>query len=251
MTPKNIIIALLSALLLPPAAALAQQTGVITGRVFNTATGEYIRSAEIRLGDTNTIVYSEDGGYYRMQDVPAGPATLTASYASLHPFTAAVTVPAGGAVTLDFELQALLYGGGAPSAVAAGENVVMLDKFTVSETREGQAKAIMEQRAAINAKSIIASDNFGELTMGDVGEFMKYMPGVAIHYEVDAHDVRIGGLDPKYTNFSQDGVGIAPSTGGRNVSLLQMSITGIEAIEFNQTLTASMDAGSAAGIINL
>lgn len=234
-----------------PAKAARAATGVVTGRVFNAATGEYIRSAEIRLEGTDTVVYSEDGGFYRLQDIPAGPVTLTASYASVRSATAAAVIPAGGSATLDFELRPLLYTPAARAAEAAGETIVMLDKFDVSASREGQAKAIMEQRAAINAKTVIATDNFGQLTMGDVGEFMKYMPGVTLHYEVDAHDVRIGGLDPKYTSFSQDGAGMTTSTGGRNASMMQMSITGIEAIEFNQTLTASMDAGTGAGIINL
>lgn len=241
------------ACVIPTSFAVAQpaRPGVITGRVFNVATGEYIRNAEIRLEGTETIVYSEDGGFYRLQDVPAGPATLTASYASVRAATGAVNVPAGGEVSLDFELKPLLYTAVSRAPSDTGDDIVMLDKFDVSGTREGQAKAIMEQRAAINAKTVIATDNFGQLTMGDVGEFMKYMPGVTLHYEVDAHDVRIGGLDPKYTTFSQDGAGIATSTGGRNASMMQMSITGIEAIEFNQTLTASMDAGTGAGIINL
>lgn len=228
-------------------------TGVIAGRVFNAATGEYIRNAEIRLAGTDTLVYSETGGFYRIQDVPAGPVTLTAGYASVRSATANTTVAAGGEVILDFELEPLHYGPDSPlqTSAAKGENVVLLDKLVVSETRDGQAKAIMEQRAAINAKTVIATDNFGELTMGDVGEFMKYMPGITMHYEVDAHNVSIGGLSSKYTRFSQNGATMATANGGRGASMLEMSITGIESIEFNQTLTASMDAGGGAGVIDL
>jgi TonB-dependent receptor len=236
--------------LLAPLCGYSAATGVISGRVFNAATGEYIRNAEIRLNGTDTVVYSEDGGFYRLQDLPAGPATLTASYASVRAATATVTVSQNREASLDFELQPLLYGPAARPA-AAGENIVLLDKFVVSETREGQAKAIMEQRAAINAKTVIATDNFGELTMGDVGEFMKYMPGVTMHYEIDAGVVNIGGLDSKYTRFTQNGTTMASAGGDRGISMREVSITGIESIEFNQTLTASMDAGGGAGIINL
>ncbi|MDR0353442.1 MAG: TonB-dependent receptor [Opitutaceae bacterium] len=121
----------------------------------------------------------------------------------------------------------------------------------------------MEQRAAINAKTVIATDNFGELTQGNIGEFMKYMPGLALDYtEVEATGIRIGGLDPKYTGFSTDGINLASanassgaSTAGatatRALDIAAVSITGIESIEFNQTLTASMDAGAAAGLINM
>jgi len=133
---------------------------------------------------------------------------------------------------------------------------VQLDKFEISETRSGQAKALMERRAAVNAVNVVASDNYGELTMGDVGEFMKSMPGLSLDYvEVDTSAVRIGGLEPKYSTFTTDGARMATGTSnnntGRQNSFEQMSITGIEAIEFNNTLTARMDADSPGGTINL
>src|SRR5437588_595563 len=103
-----------------------------------------------------------------------------------------------------------------------------------------------------NAKNVVASDNYGDLTMGDVGEFMKSMPGLSLDYvEVDTSAVRIGGLDPKYSLFTTDGArmptGTSNNNTGRQNSFEQMSITGIESIEFNNTLTASMDADSPGG----
>jgi len=38
-----------------------------------------------------------------------------------------------------------------------GESVVTLGAFVVASEREGQAKAIMERRASINAKNVVAS----------------------------------------------------------------------------------------------
>ncbi|RYF99464.1 MAG: TonB-dependent receptor, partial [Caulobacteraceae bacterium] len=104
--------------------------------------------------------------------------------------------------------------------------------------------------------NVVAADNYGALTMGDVGEFMKSMPGLSLDYtEVDATAVRIGGLDPKYSTFTTDGARMATATSnnnsGRQNSFEQMSITGIESIELNNTLTASMDADAPGGSINL
>ncbi len=46
-------------------ALVAQSTaGSITGRIFNPATGEYVRNAEIRLQGTEQVAYSEEGGVY-------------------------------------------------------------------------------------------------------------------------------------------------------------------------------------------
>ncbi len=248
---------ILAAAILPLLAAWAhaQGTGTITGRVFNAAVNGYIRNAEVRVEGTDNVVYSEDGGVYRIVGVRPGEATVTVSYTGTEPVSAKVNVTAGGTITRDFELQSRMYEG-APKPAAGAEQVVTLGAFVVASEREGNAKAIMEQRAAINAKSVVASDNYGDLTMGDVGEFMKSLPGLSLDYvEVDTSAVRIGGLDPKYSNFTTDGARMATATSnnnaGRQNSFEQMSITGIEAIEFNNTLTASMDADSPGGTINL
>src|SRR5688500_5038304 len=111
-------------------------TGAITGRVFNSATKEYIRNAEVRVEGTNLAAFSEDAGFYRLVGVPAGEATLTISYTGTEAATAKVNVSAGQTATRDFELQG--------SRIGPGSEVVTLGQFTVSAEREGQAKAIME-----------------------------------------------------------------------------------------------------------
>ncbi len=244
-------------LLLGAIGALAQPAapGGVTGRVFNSATKGYVRNAEVRVEGTNYVVYTEDAGTYRLTGLPAGEITLTVAYTGTQPATATLRVMPGQIVTRDFELESTVFR--PAGAAGAKEEVLQLGAFVVSSEREGNAKAIMDQRASLNAKSVVATDNYGDLTMGDVGEFMKYLPGVALDYlEVDTNAVRIGGLDPKYATFTQDGNRMAagnPSfdANSRANTFEQMSITGIESIEVNNTLTASMDADAAAGNINM
>ncbi|WP_051695172.1 TonB-dependent receptor domain-containing protein [Caulobacter sp. UNC358MFTsu5.1] len=228
--------------------ATPQATGVggVRGRILNTATGEYVRNAEIRVEGTNIVAYSEDGGDFRLTNVPAGDVTLVVKYTGLEETRAVANVAAGQTATVAFELR--------PQSYAARDGEV--EAITVAAKREGQAAAIMERRASTNAKTVVAADNFGALTMGDVGEFMKNMPGLSIDYtEVDATAVRIGGLDPKYSTFTTDGARMATATSnnnnGRQNSFEQMSITGIDSIELNNTLQASMDADSPGGAINM
>lgn len=235
-------------------AGLQAQTtgrGLVTGRVFNAASQEYVRNAEVRVEGSNISTLSGDGGAYRLAGVPAGEVTIVASYTGLQETKAVVTVIAGQTAAFDFNLMETSY-----AAPAADDKVIQLDKLQVAGTRSGQAKALMERRASFNAKNVVAADNYGELTMGDVGEFMKSMPGLSLDYvEVDTSAVRIGGLDPKYSTFTTDGARMATGTSnnnaGRQNSFEQMSITGIESIEFNNTLTARMDADSPGGSINL
>lgn len=231
------------------ASAQTQQTGSVRGRILNTATGEYIRNAEIRVEGTSIVVYSQEGGNFRIAGVPAGEVRVLVRYTGLLDSAMTATVNPDQATTLDFALQA-------PSYSGSGVEAVELDTVRVVGTFSGKDIAIMEQRAATNAKTVVPADSYGALTMGDVGEFMKSMPGISLDYtEVDATAVRIGGLDPKYSTFTMDGARMATATSnnnaGRQNSFEQMSVTGIESIELNNTLTASMDADSPAGNINL
>ena len=222
-----------------------QGSGIVRGRVLNTATGEYLRNAQVRVEGTALSVYTDEGGNFRLVGVPTGSINLVARYGGLQDATATVSVSANQNTVHNFELRA-------PSSSADSE----VYELTVTSARSGIASALAEQRAALNAKSVVPADNFGALTMGDVGEFMKSMPGLSLDYtEVDATQVRIGGLDPKYSTFTTDGARMATATSnnnsGRQNSFEQMSITGIESIEMNNTLTASMDADSPGGNINL
>jgi iron complex outermembrane receptor protein len=219
--------------------------GGVRGRVLNATTGEYVRNAEIRVEGTSSVVYSEDGGDFRLSGVPAGEQTVVVKYTGLQETRVVVNVAANQVVNLDVTL--------APQSYAADGAV---EALTITARREGQASAIMERRASLNAKNVVSADDYGALTMGDVGEFMKNMPGLSLDYtEVDATAVRIGGLDPKYSTFTTDGARMATATSnnnsGRQNSFEQMSIVGIESIELNNTLQASMDADSPGGAINL
>ena len=238
------------------ARAAAPATGTIQGRVFNPATQVYVRNAELSVAGTNLVTYSADDGSYAFNGVFAGEVTLRVNYTGYEPATATLHVGADLIATRDFEITP---SGPAGSAKTRTDGtVIKLAEFTVSSEREGNAKAIMEQRAAVNVKSVVSSDNFGDLTGGTVGEFIKYLPGVVMDYvDSDARAARISGLEPRYASVSVDGMTMASapsaSFGGdsRQFEFEQSSITGTDVIEINKTTTASMDADSPAGRINM
>ena len=92
-------------------------SGSVRGRILNTATGEYVRNAEIRVEGTTIVTYSEDGGNFRLTGVPAGDVTVVVKYTGLQESRAATTVVAGEIVTLDFELKVPSYSAADADAV--------------------------------------------------------------------------------------------------------------------------------------
>jgi iron complex outermembrane receptor protein len=252
----HVLGAFLAAALFNPSLLAQATTGNILGRVFNPATGEFVRNAEIRVAGSSLVTYSGDDGSYHFAGVPAGDVALSVTYTGYNTAAATLTLGAGQTATRDFDLQGATFG---PAADIKGDpGVIKLAGFVVSSEREGNAKAIMEQRAALNMKNVVASDNFGEVTGGNIGEFVKYLPGVVMDYtNADARAARIGGLDPKYASVSIDGMKMASaasasfSGSSRQFEFEQASINSIESVEVNKTLTASMDADAPAGAINL
>lgn len=240
------------------ACAQSADTGAISGRVLSTTTGKYMANAEIRVPGTNLFTITDDTGNYRLDRVPAGTTNVVVTYSGYRAATQAVTVTAGATATQDFTLV---------STEQRDDEPVKLTAFTVSSEREGNAKAIMAQRNSMNITNSVSADVFGNTSEGNVGEFLKYMPGVDLEYvEADTRTPRLGGLDPSYTGVTINGMGMAsadafqqvngtdnvrPGGGNRSFGFEQVSINSIESIEVSLTSAADQDASSPAGTINL
>lgn len=236
----GLVFALNSGLLLAQPAG-----GTISGRVANAATGAYLGNAQVRVVGTDRVVTTESGGYYTLTNVPAGATKVVVSYTGLDNLEQSVNVSAGTTATLDFNLTNASY-----------VDVVKLGDFVVSSEREGNAKAIVEQREAPNMKTVIASDAFGSVSEDNVGEFLKYMAGLSIDYvENDARQVRVRGLSAKYASVTIDGNPVASAdfgiATGRSFQFEQVSLSTVDTIELNKTPLADQPADSLAGTVNV
>jgi TonB-dependent receptor len=224
--------------------------GTVTGRVLNVAINEYIRNAEVYLAGTDRMVLTEEGGFFVIAGVPAGTAKIEVRYMGLATQTKTVEVAAGKRVNVDFDMRDI----DAPK----GSDVLVLETFTVLGEREGNAKALQAQKNSMNFTNVIATDTFGDIAEGNVGEFLKYLPGLAMDYvESETRYLSIGGMDAKYASVTIDGAGMASAGssnfGGdsRSFSFEQASINSIETIEVNKTNSADMDGDAPAGNVNL
>lgn len=239
----------LAAALSCTAALPAQSTGSVQGRVYNIGNGKYLNNVRITVEGTNVETFTNDYGEYRLGNLPVGEARIRAEFTGLDTETITVNIAAGEPAQLDFNLT---------SRSRYGEDkTIVLDTFTVAASREfeGNAMATNEQRYAPNVKVVMAADAFGDVTEGNVGEFLKYLPGITVDYvAADVRTVSVRGFADNFTNVSIDGMRTTSSVSGNNNRVFefeQVSINNVSRIEVTKVPTPSAPADSLGGNVNM
>ena len=227
-------------------------TGAVAGRVFNAATGTALINARVSVAGTTRTADTDESGSFRLAGVPAGPARVTVTYVGMEPATAAVNVPAGGLVQREFELA---LAGNARAAEHASGETVTLDAFTVVADREMSAQAVAqnERKSAANIRQIVAFDEFGDRGAEDIGELMRFLPGVGV---VDggqtASTIALRGFPDSNTALQLDGAEMASARGNsRTQSLLDVPMANISRVEVNKVPVPDQPASGMGGSINI
>lgn len=224
-------------------------SGVVEGRILNTATGTYLNNARVSVKGTAIETTSNESGEYRLSNLPRGEIVLSVSYVGLAPQTATVTVQAGQVANRDFSFNL-----GRPVAGPSGD-AVTLEAFTVEERQlSGQAMALQEQRNAPNIKNVISLSEFGDMGEGNVGEYIKFVPGLDIAYNpTNPTTVSVRGMPASGTLIMIDGALIA-SPGfavSRSNDLSNASSANVDRIEITKTPTPDMPAHAVGGSVNM
>lgn len=245
----GLLVAACVALLTSPVAQAQDNTGSVTGRVLNATNGSFLSKARVSVDGTELSALTNDFGEYEIKGVPAGEKTLTVTYLGLEPKTATVSVGAG--VTARQDVQLGDRGG-----------IVVLDAFVIESQRFKNATdiAINEERHSVNIKNVVAADAFGDIPGGNVGEFVKYLPGIELEYggtyiaPTDAFGVSVRGFGAADTAIYIDGVPIASASQASlttQVGLDMMSINNASRVELIKVPTPDMKMSSVGGQINL
>jgi TonB-dependent receptor len=240
----------------------AAGAGGIEGVVYNSTNGLPVGRAEVRAKGSGIRALTDDEGRFVFANVPAGPATLEVSYLGFDSQTAAVTVEPGKTAVRDFQL--IREGSARSRAATPGDDVVLLEKFEVvaDQTMSAQALAMNEQRHAPNIKNIVALEDLGNFGAENIGDYIRFLPGVAILDDgEDAGQLMLGGFGPEFTNVQLDGGGVASTGGGtpgsagnlskRNLTLAEVPMVNVERVEVTKVPTPDMPASGLGGSMNL
>ena len=127
------------ALVVSPAATLAQSTGAIAGTVTIEASARPLGSVQVTIARSPLGTQTDDGGEYRLTNVPVGTHELRFQRIGYAPATRQVTVAAGEVATVN---------------VALREAPVSLEQVVVTATGEQRKKEIPHALSTISTEEI-------------------------------------------------------------------------------------------------
>jgi len=234
-------------------------TGSVDGRVLDVDNGSYLDNARVQVEGTHQQVFTNKFGEFRLTGVPAGTVTLDVFYTGLTARKITVEVKAGEPTHRDVNLTAQSQEG------HNADDLIELSGMTIGAERETNQNsiAINEQRFAPNLKTVISTAQFGDITEGNIGEFVKFLPGITVGYTAsDVRNVSIRGVGSQYTAIMLDGYRVASadsgtlkysSTGGgtRTTELEQISINNAARAEVVKARTPDLPADALGGSLNL
>ncbi|MDP0501673.1 MAG: TonB-dependent receptor [Verrucomicrobiota bacterium JB022] len=222
-------------------------TTTVTGRVQDVATREYLNRARVQVEGTNISTLTNNYGEFRLSGVPSGNVNLVVSSTGFYPET--VAVDSSSPERLNVSLRSM-------AATRAEEDEVFeLEAYEVRGESDAIAAALNVQRYSDTARTVVDSGAFGNVTEGNIGEFVKFLPGISIDYvAADARTIEVRGLGANLTQVTVDGNQMASassSSSNRQFELEQVSLNNVERIEVIKVPTAEMPANTIGGRVNL
>lgn len=239
----------LLAFFLPALLAADATTGGIRGRVYNTRSGEYAEFARVTVEGTALETLTDNQGEYHLPAVPAGVARVKVFRTGLVTETAAVNVTVGQVARHDFNLSGF-------DQKATDPGIQKLSAFLVSESKEmdGAAIAINTQRFAPDMRNVITADEFGATPEGNVGDLLKFVPGIAINTGFGmSRGISLNGVPDNNVPVTMNGFNVASPLEGtsRQVDPQNLSTNNISRIEVLYSPTPESPGMALAGSVNV
>ncbi len=229
--------AMAAAYLASPSLAAAQAgRGTVTGTLTDPA-GAALQGVSVTLEPGGFTALTTATGQYTVLGVPSGQATLRARYAGFADLSQTISVPAGGAVTVD-----------APLRVASTNQDVQ-----VYAPREGgELEAINRTFNAPNIINVLPADVITSLPNANVADAIGRLPDVTLERdEGEGKYVKVRGTEPRLTHTLIDGVTIASPELVRQIKLDIIPADLVESVQINKTLQANMEADGIGGTVDL
>lgn len=183
-----------------PNAAAGQGPGTIKGRIVEFETSQPLPGASVYIVELQKGMQSNNEGYYKFNNIPAGKYTLKVSYVSFTSETVQVEAKADKEETFDIKMR------GSNSLTEVVVSGTRKTRAPVSHTTERQL--VGELKAAQSVVSGISSEQISKSADRNAAEVVRKIAGVTIR---DDKFIIIRGMNERY-NLTYLNGNIAPST---------------------------------------
>jgi hypothetical protein len=216
----------------------AQAKGRVVGRVTDASTGDYLPGANVMIKGTAFGAASDREGRYRIDNVPPGNFTLVVSYIGYNDYSAEISVAAGSTVNQDIALK---------------QTYVEMKEVTVLGLREGQMKALSQQKTATNIKNIVDAEQMQRFPDLNSAEVLQRVSGVSVTRDQgEGRFVLVRGMAAQLSTMTINGEKIpSPQGDVRYVALDAIAADQLAGIEVTKAITPDMDGNAIGGSVNL
>lgn len=216
----------------------AQTKGRITGRVTDSGNGDFLPGANVMIQGTTFGAASDREGRYRIDNVPPGTFTLVVSYIGYDEYSAEISVTAGSTVNQDIALK---------------QSYVEMKEVTVLGLREGQMKALSQQKTATNIKNIVDAEQMERFPDLNSAEVLQRVSGVSVTRDQgEGRFVLVRGMAAQLSTMTINGEKIpSPQGDVRYVALDAIAADQLAGIEVTKAITPDMDGNAIGGSVNL
>lgn len=229
---------LLMAFLLPAQSLMAQSTITVSGTVVDENTQEVLPGANIMVKGTSIGTSTDANGTFTLKTVPTGRQTLVITYLGFQTKEQPIRAERGRTLDITIELS---------------DNFVEMDGITVRGMRQGQARALNQQKTAANIKNVVAADLIGRFPDQNVADALRRVPAVSVQRDQgEARYIQIRGTNPNLSNISINGEQMPSPEGDVRYAALDMIPSDIlSSIEVTKAITPDMDGDAIGGSVNL
>lgn len=231
---KLILISLLS---LFCAASSFAQTGTISGKIVDEATGEELTGATVTVKGTSLGAATDFMGDYTIKKVPAGTYTLVISYIAYSTKEISeVVVEAGKATVVNVSL--------AEKVQEAEETVI-----TATYKKESVQSLLIQQKTAISIGDGISAEQIKQSPVSNSGDVLKKVSGASIQ---GGKFAVIRGLNDRYNTAYLNGAPLPSTEPDRRAFSFDIIPAGmLDNMVISKAATPDMPGDFSGGIIQL
>ena len=210
----------------------------ITGVVTDTLSGDILPGANVFLSGTNFGAATDRYGEFVIENVPPGSYTLRVGYIGYEPYSLEISVQRDEALQIEVSLE---------------QTAIEMEGIVVSGLRQGQIKALNQQRAAREIKNVLSREEMEKFPDVNTAEVLQRVPGVSIMRSLgEGAFVYVRGTEPRLTGITVDGQKLPSSEDEvRTTNLGIINANQLASIEVTKALTPDMDANGIGGQVNL